>query len=77
MNDTIIENLKKANLFKDNNCYFMASELKIPNEYVLYVPLFNKNNDDDIYTYIINYTNEGIGILPSVNVKDFINMINK
>ena len=38
MNDTIIENLKIANLFKDNNCYFMASELKIPNEYILYVP---------------------------------------
>ena len=64
MDESIIKDLKEVNLYKENNYIFAASERPVSNKYSLYVPLFSNSDEDDIYTFVINYTNEGIGILP-------------
>lgn len=68
MDNSVIENLKEVNLFRSENYYFAASSLKIPNKYILYIPFINGINIDGddyrAYTYIINYTKDGLGVLP-------------
>jgi len=64
MKDKIIEWLKEANLLRNDNYFFTASTLKIPEEYVLYRPFIINEKDEEFFTYVINYTEEGLGILP-------------
>ena len=66
-NDVVNKWLQESNLLRKDNCYFMASELRIPEGFMLYEPFVVKANDEELYAYIINYTEEGLGILPLCN----------